>query len=373
MTTDRRARRGLRALVVSAAAALTLAVPPIAVPSLAGAAPATTNVVRAQRGAQWLANHIEHAGGMLQNFGKPDPVDTAYAVIGMRAAGVDKPASDAAVTALETHTGTDLQTGGHDSPGAIAEYLMAVIADGRDPRHFGGTAPSNDLVARLLATARTAGTDKGLFGAAEPTFDGAFRQGLALAALKSANVPASDPRVASAIAWLTKQQCANGLWEAYRAKPATPCAAANPKTFTGPDTNSTAWAVEGLADWGKFPKQATVLASLRAVQSKDAGFPFVAAKNQASDPDSTALVIQALLSERSAPTSAQWKKGTRTPYTALASSQLDCHSSDFGAFTFPGSAAANLFATVQSVPAMAGKKLPVPPSSSSVVLGLTPC
>ena len=76
---------------------------------------------------------------------------------------------------------------------------------------------------------------------------------------------------------------------------------------------------------------------------------------------------------RTAPSSAPWKKGTKTPYTALASYQLGCTSADFGAFTFPGSPAANVFATVQSVPAMAGKKLPVASSTKSVVLGLTPC
>ena len=47
------------------------------------------------------------------------------------------------------------------------------------PTSFGGT----NLVARLLATQRTTGTDAGLFGAQDPTFDGAYRQGLALAAL----------------------------------------------------------------------------------------------------------------------------------------------------------------------------------------------
>jgi hypothetical protein len=339
----------------------------------AGAAP-TPNVQRAQQGAQWLANQIKSNGGVLQNFGKPDPVDTAYAVIGLRATGVDKPASDQAIAALKTRIGTDLQTGGHASPGALAQYIMAALADGQDPRHFGGTGARNNLVNRLLATARAGGPDKGLFGSSDPSFDGAFRQGAALAALKAAGVSHNDARVNLGIAWLERQQCANGLWESYRARPAAvPCVAANPKTFTGPDTNSTSLAVQGLAAWVKFPKQSSVISSLRNSQSGDAGFPFVAARNQTSDPNSTALVIQALVAEKNAPSSAAWKKGSNTPYTALASYQLDCTSPDFGAFKFPGSAAANVFATVQSVPAMAGRKLPVASSAASVVLGLTPC
>ena len=364
-----RARRGLRALTVSVVTSLAL----IGVSPTAASA-ATTNQQRAQQGAQWLANLIKANGGVLLNFGKPDPIDTAYAVIGLRAAGVDKPASNQAIAFLQTHIGSDLETGGHASPGAIAEYILAAIADGKDPRHFGGNGTQNNLVNRLLTTGRSGGADKGLFGAADPKFDGAFRQGLSLAALKAAGVAHTDARVNRGIAWLTKQQCTNGLWEPYRTRPAVlACAAPNPTAFTGPDTNSTSLAVQGLAAWGKFPRQSAVISSLRHSQASDAGFPYIAAKGQTSDPDSTALVIQALLAEKSAPSSAAWKKGTSTPYSTLGGFQLSCTSSDFGAFTFPGSAAANVFATVQSVPAMAGRNLPVASSGASVVLGLTPC
>jgi len=369
MGSDLRARRGLRALAVTAMIVATLTG---ASSHIAGATSPTT-AQRAQQGAQWLADQITRNGGVLQNFGKPDPVDTAYAVIGIRAAGVDKPASDEAVGALKTRLGADLQTGGHASPGALAEYIMAAVADGQDPRHFGGSGAPNNLVARLLATARTSGPDKGLFGLSDPTFDGAFRQGLALEALKAVNVAASDARVSAAISWLITQQCANGMWEAYRAHPASACPAANPATFTGPDTNDTSQAVQGLAVWGKFPHAASVLSALKHSQSHDGGFPLVAAKNQASDPDSTALVIQTLLAEHSAPTSAMWKKGSNTPYTALASFQLGCTSPNFGAFMFPPSSEANVFATVQSVPAMAGKTFPVASSTASVTVALTSC
>jgi hypothetical protein len=368
MGPDSRARRGLRALAVTTVIGMAL-IGTSAVP--AGAA-APTNTQRGQQGAQWLANQIKHNGGVLQNFGKPDPVDTAYAVIGMRATGVDKTASDQAIAYLETQLGAPLQTGGHASPGAIAEYILAAHADGADPRHFGGTGPQNDLVQRLLATARTKGADAGLFGAAEPTFDGVFRQGLALMALKVAGV--QNLRANAGLTWLRKQRCANGLWEAYRTKPGSnPCTPANPKTFTGPDTNSTAMAVMAQAAWARFYSDASVVNALKPIQSSDGGFPYIAAPGQASDPDSTALVIQTLLADHVAPSSAPFKKGANTPYTALAASQLSCSSTDFGAFTFPGSTAANVFATVQSVPAMAGKKLPVGSSTKSVVLGLTPC
>ena len=104
-----------------------------------------------------------------------------------------------------------------------------------------------------------------------------------------------------------------------RANPAVACPPANANTFTGPDTNSTAFAVQGLAEWGKFPRSTSVLPSLRAVQSSDGGFAFVATKGQASDPNSTALVIQAIIAENSSPNAAIWRKGANSPYTALAS------------------------------------------------------
>jgi hypothetical protein len=368
MRSDFRARRGLRAFVAATVISLTLGG---ALATGAGAAP--TNAQRAQRGAQWLANQIKHNGGFVTSFGVADVTSTAYAVVGMRATGVDKPASDHAIRYLRTKIGTQVQLNGHDSPGALAEYILAAVADHQDPRHFGGTGAQNNLVTRLLATARTTGTDLGLFGVQDPTYDGAFRQGLALAALKAAAVDPSKVRVTAGISWLKKQQCANGLWESYRSNTATACPAADPSSFSGPDTNSSSLAVQGLAAWGERPRRAAVLQSLDKVQSANAGFPFVAAPNQAADPNSTALVIQAILAESASPTTTRWLKGTNTPFTALASYQLGCAQPGYGAFFFPPSTSPNVFATVQAVPAMASKTLPVAGNTASVIVPLTPC
>ena len=164
------------------------------------------------------------------------------------------------------------------------------MSAGADPYHFGGHAASNDLVDRLLATERGTGTDRGLFGSADPSFDGTFRQGLALAALSAARVPASRPGLATAIGWLRGQQCANGLWQSYRADTGVACPAADPASFSGPDTNSTSLAAQGLASYQQFPQRARLLASLHAVQNDDGGFGYLATAGQSSDPDSTALI-----------------------------------------------------------------------------------
>ena len=81
-----------------------------------------------------------------------------------------------------------------------------------------------------------------LFGAADPSFDGVYRQGLAITGLRAvkARVPAS------AVMWLAGQQCPNGGFQAYLAKTSAPCDAPGPATYSGPDSNSTALAAMAL-------------------------------------------------------------------------------------------------------------------------------
>lgn len=324
------------------------------------AAPSGNGVI-ARYGAGYLARQIEANGGYLAPFGSPDTGNTAYAVVGLTAAGVGRRASALAITYLQSRVADGLvDSNGADDAGALANVILAATAAGENPRAFGGTAPVNNLVARLLATKRPTGADRGLFGAAAPTYDGAFRQGLALAALHGAGIPSS--RVTTAVAWFEKQQCANGLWTSYRADTTTPCPAADPATFAGPDTNSTALAVQGLAAYGHQPRRAATLTSLDRIQSADGGFPFFAAPGQTSDPNSTAVVIQALVATDAHPASARWVKDGMTPYAALAAYQLGCSdtAAGRGAYFFDsGTRAPDILATIQAVPAQVGAALPV--------------
>src|SRR6187397_1753448 len=90
MGSDFKARRGLRAFVAVTVISIGLG------GTLAGVADAAppSNITRSQRGAQWLANQIKANHGFVKSFGAADNTSTAYAVIAMRATGVDKPASD---------------------------------------------------------------------------------------------------------------------------------------------------------------------------------------------------------------------------------------------------------------------------------------
>jgi hypothetical protein len=348
-------------------------------PGRANAAAVTTTPTDqqvARWGAGYLARQIQANGGYLAPFGAPDLTNTAFAVLGLHAAGVGGTAADQALAWLEQPA--QVTTGmagsdGQDDPGRLGYTILAAVSAGVSPRAFGGTAAANDLVARLLKTSRTTGPDRGLFGTADPTFDGAFRQGIALAALKAAGVAKS--RVGSGIAWLTGQQCANGLWTSYRADTSAPCPAADPNTFTGPDTNSTGLAVQGLAAYRVHPMKARTLAAFKRIQSADGGFPFLAAPGQSSDPNSTGLSIQALLAEGIGAALPGYRVGGASPYAALAAYQLGCSApaADRGAFTFPGLDGPSLLATVQAVPAMAKATLPLPESTPTAAAPRMPC
>ena len=131
----------------------------------------------------------------------------------------------------------------------------------------------------------------------------------------------------------------------------------------------------GLGAYGLHPLKASVVQRLRVVQSSDGGFPNIAASGQASDPDSTALVIQTLLDEGQDPGSASWAVSGSTPYSALASFQLGCSApaANRGAFFYPGSTKPSVIATVQAVPAAAGKTLPVSASLLSLANPTVTC
>ncbi|MET9971035.1 hypothetical protein ABZZ80_35325, partial [Streptomyces sp. NPDC006356] len=81
----------------------------------------------------------------------------------------------------------------------------------------------------------------GLYGKADPTYDGVWRQSLALLAQDTVDVkPATE-----AVDWLTGQQCADGAFAPFRADVSKTCDAKTPV-----DTNNTAAAVQALAALG---------------------------------------------------------------------------------------------------------------------------
>ena len=182
---------------------------------------------------------------------------------------------------------------------------------------------------------------------------------LALAALAGAGVT-SLSQVGPAESWLHGQQCPNGGWTSFITK-ANPCTG-NPADFAGPDTNSTALAIQGLSAQGVLGSTAAAKAAtfIASAEDSDAGWgyePNAKGAPGSTDPDSTALIIQSILALGQSPSAAAYDKTGANPVSALLSFQLKAGSGK-GADFYPGSSAPNLLATYQAVPAVASVKLP---------------
>jgi hypothetical protein len=356
--------RFLRFAAASAAAALVL----ISTTPPAGAVgPPPAARVAAAYGGGWLARLITMTGGYVPTdvtkpaTSAPDASGTAGAVLALYAAGVGSAAASTGAGWLQAHAQPYTLNSSGDLPGLLAELILVAHAAGVDPRAFGA---EGDLVARLEASRQPSG----LFGKQDPTYDGAFRQGLGLLALSAVGVP---DRLAER--WLLGQQCADGGWMAFRKDISVPCLPPNPGAFTGPDTNSTSLAMEGLAAAHVRPTH-DVTAFLQSAQEADGGFAYIPGGAK-SDPNSTAVVIQALIAQGQDP--ASWAKGGHTPYDGLLGFALGCAAPapDRGAFWFEtgdGSRSPNALATLQ-VPAAAGVAFPLPPSEPAATVPTLPC
>ena len=333
----------------------------------ATASPQLPQLPAARSAAQWLGGQINAQGFIPTTPGssKPTLSGTAQAVLALAAANVDLPAARGALGYLEANVDAYVTVDGADGPGQLALLILDSEALGVDPHSFGGT----DLVARLLATEQTSGADAGLFGTETQlaTYQaGTYDQGLALAALAAAGVQGTAP-IASAVSWLATEQCADGGWSLP--DQALNACSGTPATFEGPDTNSTALAVEGLVAQSALGSAASTsaLAFFTAAQDADGGwsyFPNAATAPQTTQPTSTGLVVQALVALGTSPTAASVTKGTATPVSALLSFQL-ASGANAGAFTFPGTTTApSLLATYEAAPALANLAIPFGPSGA---------
>lgn len=146
----------------------------------------------------------------------------------------------------------------------------------------------------LLGGPAQAAGDQGLYGGQDPTYDGAFRQSLAILALTTSDRPVPP----SAVRWLKAQQCAGGGFEAYRADPTARCQPPNADAYSGQDTNSTALAAAALSATGEKTAAKRALKWLRGVRNPDRGWAYYPAKGASSDTNSTGLVVGSMLAVR---------------------------------------------------------------------------
>ncbi|MEU9126515.1 prenyltransferase/squalene oxidase repeat-containing protein [Kitasatospora sp. NPDC048540] len=198
----------------------------------------------------------------------------------------------------------------------------------------------------------------GLYGKGDPTYDGVWRQSLALLALADDQVVPAD----SAVSWLTGQQCADGGWPSYRADPAAAC---DPATE---DSNATAVAVQALVRLGGHQDAVSKGTQwLKAVQNADGTWAYN--PGTPGDANSTALAVNALVATGTDP--AGTAKAGKSAYDGLAAFQLGCAApaDQRGAFAYQpapdGSLAPNTLASAQAALAAAGGSLPVPPPTGT--------
>ena len=177
-------------------------------------------------------------------------------------------------------------------------------------------APTAD---RVAPAAVAPSPDAGLFGAQDPSYDGVFRQGLAVLALDAAG--ARVPR--QAVAWLRGQQCADGSFMAYRPNRAVPCSKPDNSSYSGSDTNSTALAVAALNAVDQRPAANRGAAWLRARQNLDGGWAYYPSAGAASDANSTGLVMLALRASGLQPAAVR-SRANRSGVHTLVSLQAGC-------------------------------------------------
>lgn len=312
----------------------------------------------AQAGATWLADQLTPQGYIPSQTdpGTADLSATANAVLALASANVDPAGAAAALSYLEANVDAYVSQDGADGPGQLALLMLDAQALDVSPTSFGGT----NLVTRLLATEQATGTDAGLFGTESQVNDylaGVYDQGLALAALAGAGVT-TGTAITAADKWLLDQQCPDGGWTSYEAD--NPCNG-SPADYAGPDTNSTALAIQGLAaqdDLGAAHAEAA-LRFLVDAQDSDGGWgyePNAASAPGSTDPDSTALVLQAILALGKSPNDPAFNENAN-PVAVLESFQTMSGSSS-GSFSYPGISGPNILSTYQAVPALAGAVFP---------------
>ncbi|MEU8545712.1 prenyltransferase/squalene oxidase repeat-containing protein [Streptomyces roseoverticillatus] len=198
----------------------------------------------------------------------------------------------------------------HARRGAAALATAAVLGAAAAPAAFADGSPS---------------PAPGLYGTADPKFDGVFRQSLALMAQSSVSLVPAKP----AVDWLAGQQCEDGGFPGYRADTSKAC---DPKKDEF--TDATAAAVQGLAAaGGRADAVRKGLDWLKAHQNDDGGWGYQA--GSPTDANSTSIALGAFAAAGQDPAKAAVKDG-KNPVETLLGFQLGCDAKEGerGAFAY---------------------------------------
>ena len=275
-----RIRRGTVAVVVVLVAVVGLS----NLPASAVSTPASSLT------SAWLASQVGPSGEVnISGSTQSVVTQTMYVAQGLSATGEQRDALDRAMSFLSLGasieewvtndgSGGTAAPSGADLPERLASLILLANTTGSNPRSFG--EPGVDLVAR--AEAMYGQVVPGFYGYQEP-WSSVQDQSLMVIALQA--VGATPPTLA--IDWLADQQCTGGSnpqsslggWQASRATTGNSlddCSAPDPLNYSGPDTNSTAFAIQALQylgqrrlfskrsrQWGKSLRRGQLVAQLR--------------------------------------------------------------------------------------------------------------
>jgi hypothetical protein len=289
------------------------------------ATPATSQANAALR---YLYRQVGSNGSIASSLGATEDTVISVADSGFDPATLKGASGTTAYHYLSTHASTITTAGG------AAKYVLAWVAAGR-PAAIDASA----WLTKLNAPVSGGGflEPNGAFHNGNATIEtaNAFSQSLAVLA----DLAAGHSLPAHATGWLRCAQRPGGGF-GYVINDA----AAAPPPFCGDtssDTNDTGIVMQALGKAGVVTATPAVTAYLHSAQQADGGFSF--GTTGSSDPDSDAIVIQALVAIGQVPTAAPWRKGGANPLTNMESF-ADPHGS--GGYVFPGNTTPDAFTTV---------------------------
>jgi hypothetical protein len=285
----------------------------------------------------WLKDQQQADGGFSNGFAPESDIGaTADAVLALVFSGEDptmvKKDEWSPVDFLEER----LRAGDVQGAGVAAKVILALNAVETDPRSYGGV----NLVKVVLDDFDAS---VGLFGM------GPFDSGLAIAALTAVGEELPEGAV-------------DGLL-ATRLEDGSFSFSYDDSLETG-DSNTTAMVVQALIATGAESEIDPSMDYFRATQNEDGGWTYQKPSEfgEETDVNSTALVIQAL--NAAGEDLAEWDD----PMNVLATLQLENGAFGFSA-SFPD---ANILATIQAIPTLAGGTYAEPVAPSQVRDSLMP-
>jgi hypothetical protein len=287
-------------------------------------APPPEQQAAAEKALDWLRAQQKDDGSFDAGFGHPAGVtcDAALAVVASGgdpatwSPGTGKPSISEYLAMSALEYAVDSATTG--------KLIVTLAAVGYDAKEFG-----NDWVAHLQSF------NDGM-GAYDP---GSVGQAWAILALKAAD----ETLPADALSVLRSLQLETGAWA----------------SAFGPDNDTVSYALQALIAAGEPANSEAIqkaLAFFHEQQNDDGGFPAIKPSEWGTDSNanSTANVIMALLAVGENPAGEKWTKDGGNPFTALLGLQADD-----GRIEFQPGVGEPLLSTVQAVPALLNKTLPL--------------